>query len=76
MSLHSGRWIHVYKWDELPIDEYVIERVESLAKGQEQPIMHNGMPSFEWAPGVEVTDVWDDEQEEVLTIAREAPLML
>ena len=46
MSLHSGKHIHGYNWDELPIDDYVIERVESLAVEQEQPLMHEGVPSF------------------------------
>ena len=76
MSLYSGRRIHGYSWDELPVDDYVIERVENLAEEQEQPIMHNGMPSFEWAPGVDISDIWDDEREEVLTISQEAPPIL
>ena len=46
MSLHSGKRIHGYNWDELPLDEYVTERVESLAAEQEQPLMHDGVPSF------------------------------
>ena len=68
MSLHSGKRIHGYNWDELPIDDYVVERVESLAETEEQPIMHNGMPSFEWAPGVEVTDEYDEDREDILAI--------
>ena len=56
MSLHSEKWIYGYKWDELHIDEYVIERVESLAEQEEQPIMHQEMPSFEWSPGTNVKD--------------------
>ena len=76
MILHSGRRINGYSWDKLPVDDYVIERVKSLAEEQEQLIMHNGMPSFEWAPGVEIEDIWDGEREEVLTIAQEAPLIL
>ena len=48
MSSYSEKRIHGYKWDELPIDEYVIERVETLAEGEKQPLMHNGLPNFEW----------------------------
>ena len=59
MSLHSGKRIHGHEWEELPIDEHVIERVEALAVAEEQPIMHRGMPSFEWAPGIPIED--DDE---------------
>lgn len=47
MSLYSSKRIHGYTWEELPIDEYVIERVESLAEGEKQAIMHKCMPSFE-----------------------------
>ena len=56
MSLHSGKRIHSYQWGELPIGNYVIERVEELAEIEKQPLMHNGIPSFEWAPGMEITD--------------------
>ena len=52
MSLHSGRRIHSCSWEELPINEYVVERVESLAEAEEESVMHNGMPSFELAPGI------------------------
>ena len=71
MSLHSGKRIHGYKWKELPIDEHVIERVEAMAEEQEQPIMHRGMPSFEWAPGVKIDDIIEEENEPVLAIADE-----
>ena len=54
MSIHTGRRIHGYKWEELPIDEYVIERVEALAKEEDQPITNRGISCFEWAPDVEV----------------------
>ena len=47
MSLHSGKRIHGYEWQELPIDEHVIEQVGDLAKTEEQPIMHIGMPNLE-----------------------------
>ena len=56
MSLHSGKRIHGYEWEELPIDEHVIERVEALAEAEKQKVMHRGMPSFEWAPGVPIED--------------------
>jgi len=46
MSLSTGRRIHCYQWTELPIPDYVIDRVESLAEGEDQPSMTNG-PIFE-----------------------------
>ena len=73
MSLHTGKRIHGYIWDELPIDEYVIERVESLAEEQGQPLMRDGVPNFEWAPGHVVEDVWNEDPGEILAIEPEAP---
>ena len=32
MSLYSRKRIHGYKWEEFPVDDYVVERVESLAE--------------------------------------------
>ena len=71
MSLHTGKRIHGFQWDELPIDEYVIERVEALAEEQNQPLMHRGKPCFEWSPGVEIEDIYEEEGERVLTIENE-----
>ena len=78
MSLYSGMRIYGYKWKELPIDEYVLARVEELAEAQNQPLMHNGVPNFEWNPGDPVVDVIEDEHEETLAIANhtEAPMEL
>jgi hypothetical protein len=71
MSLYSGKRIHGYKWKELPIDEYVIARVEELAKDQNQPLMHGGVPNFEWTPGDSISDVMEDEHEVTLAIANQ-----
>ena len=69
MSLYSGKRIHGYKWEVLPIDAHIIERVEQLAEDQEQPIMNRGMPCFEWTPGTEIGDEPNTEDERRLTIA-------
>ena len=71
MSLYSEKRIHGFKWENLPIDEYAIDRVEDLASEEEHAIMHNGMPSFDWIPGVTISDGSDDEAEGILTIARD-----
>ena len=34
MSLYSDKWIHGYKWDELSIENYVVERVALLAEDE------------------------------------------
>ena len=69
MSLYSGKRIHGYKWKELPIDDYVINRVEELAEAEDQPVMHNGLPNFEWSPGEPIEDIEENVQEGILTIA-------
>ena len=68
MILYSGRRIHGYTWNELPIDKYVIDRVESLEEDEEQHIMHKGTPSFEWTPGEDIQDELDAELEHILHI--------
>ena len=69
MSLYSGKRIHGYKWKELPIDDYVVSRVEELAEAEKQPIIHDGEPNFEWAPGRPIEEILEDEEAGTLTIA-------
>ena len=61
MSLSTGKRIHCYQWTELPITDFVVDRVEQLAALEKQPIMTNGYPIFEWTPGVPILD--EDETE-------------
>jgi hypothetical protein len=61
MSLSTGKRLHCYQWTELPVPDYVIDRVETMAEGEGQPIMTNGHPIFEWSPGVPILD--EDELE-------------
>ena len=64
VSLYSVRRVHGCKWDEFPVDDYVIKRLEYLDEEENQPLMHNGMPSFEWALGMEVDDELEEKQHE------------
>ena len=57
MSLYSGQRIHGYSWEQLPIDDDVIERVEQLAVNENQPKLVDGLPIFEWARNVPITDL-------------------
>ena len=50
-----------------PIDEHVIQRVEAIAKEEKQPVMHRGNPCFEWAPGIEIENIFEEENEPTLT---------
>ena len=69
MSLCTGKRLHSYEWDELPIDEEVIARVEELATEKDAPLMDDGYPMLEWAPGVPIIDEVDAEpaaQEQII----------
>ena len=55
----------------MPIDEYIIVRVEQQAEDEKQPIMDRGMPCFEWTPGAEGEDEKNAGDERELTIANE-----
>ena len=42
MSLYSGKRIHSYEWKEVPIDDEVISRVETLGTNEEETKMKRG----------------------------------
>ena len=71
MTLYTGRRIHSFKWDKLLIDNHVIQRVEALAEEEKQHLIHRGNPCFEWAPGVEIEDIFEEENESTLAIAND-----
>jgi hypothetical protein len=74
MSLTTGKKLSRQQWTELPIPDGVIATVEAMAEAEDQPIMGNGGPAFEWSQGVPILDenvapiivheVHDPEQEE------------
>ena len=64
MSLLSGKRIHSHNWTELPIDNDVIARVEELASKENQPELPNKSPIFEWAPGIEVEPIDEEDESE------------
>ena len=59
LTLDRGKKIHAKKWDQLPINDEIIDQVNSFAEKQRQPSMPRRMPIFEWAPGL-IIDVPDD----------------
>ena len=61
MSLWTGKRIHGYNWVELPISEEVIQQVESLAIKENQPLLVDGIPIFEWNIGEPILDDPDDD---------------
>ena len=56
MSLYSGKRLHGYIWEEIPIDKDTIDRVEQLARGGKQRVLDNNQTLFEWLPGKEIDD--------------------
>ena len=48
MSLSTGKKSHTFNLAELPINDYVIDRVEEMEISANQPTMTNGYPIFEW----------------------------
>ena len=65
MSLQSGQKFHSNRWEELPFDEDVIEKVHSLAHSQKQPLLKNGNVSFGYSLNVDVDyeSIIDNEEE-------------
>jgi len=59
-SLETGKRLHGKEWDILPINNHVIDTVNTYGGDQHQPVIKNRTPVFEWAPGIEI-DVNDEE---------------
>jgi hypothetical protein len=56
LSLTTGARISRQQWDALPMPDGVIEAVERMAEAEQQPLVLQGAPLFEWQPGVEIQD--------------------
>ena len=41
MSLYTGKRLHSYIWEEIPIDQDTIDRVDQLAREEKQPVLEN-----------------------------------
>ena len=54
-------------WDKAPIDDYVIDHVESLAEGKDQPIILNGVLIFEWVSGESIDDGLEENNNEIFS---------
>ena len=62
MSLATGKEIHGYAWDVLPIAEEVINRVHELALEENQPLITNNF-KYEWRLDEEQVIEEDEESE-------------
>ena len=57
MSLNTGKILHNKHWDQISIDEFVIDKVKELATNKEQPAIQNKCPFFERGVGIEIEDM-------------------
>ena len=60
MSLYTGKRLHSYIWEEIPIYQDTIDRVDQLAQEETQPVLDNIQPLFEWISGKEIEDYQHD----------------
>ena len=65
MSLRTGKRLHGFIWNEVPITDEVISRVEQLGEEDGQPMIMDE-PIFEWAPGYIVEDNIEQQASEIM----------
>ena len=73
MSLLSGKKIHSNQWKELPIPTEVIDRVHYLAAEEQQPWLHDGVPTFEWNIGDVIEDNNEEQERHNLLLENQLP---
>ena len=54
MNLYTGKKLHSYHWQELPIDDETIDRVEELGMTEAQRRLTDNYPLFVWEPGMTI----------------------
>ena len=59
MSLETGQRLSRQQWDEVPMPEGVVAKVEAMATEKEQPTAEEEL-IFEWAPIVPIDDILVD----------------
>ena len=59
-SLETGKRLHGKQWNVLPINDHVIDTVNTYGDDQHQTVMKDRNPVFEWAPGIEI-DIHEEE---------------
>ena len=60
MSLYTGKRLHSYIWEEIPIDQDTIDRVDKPSREEKQAVLDNNQPLFEWLPGKQIEDYQND----------------
>lgn len=57
LNLETAQIISCRKFVPLPLSNAAIARFEAIAEAENQPLIPNGCPTFEWAPGIEIADL-------------------
>ena len=65
MSLYTGKRLHSYEWNELPISDEVVDIVEALAEEQKARLMADGYPMLEWSLGVPIIDKLEENNDDI-----------
>ena len=56
MNLETGKRMHSYIWNEVPITEGAIQAVHDMAKKEKQSPLFDGELQFEWSDGINIDD--------------------
>ena len=64
MSLATGKQFHSFIWEDLPINDQVMQRVSDLTTKENQLEITKGHPIFKWIPGIPIIDKDDKNQNE------------
>jgi hypothetical protein len=56
MPTTTERRLSQQQWDDIPMSDGIIAAVEAMAEEQEQPLLNNGGPVFEWIPWITIAD--------------------
>ena len=65
MSLNTGK-IHSKHWDQIPIVEFVIDKVKELATKEEQHTIKNKCILFKWGVGIEIEDINIEDNSDII----------
>ena len=66
ISLYTGKILHIYEWTELPIENYVIEKVKKFSSYEKGQLVKDKYPMFEWVTGIPILDEIQEESPDMI----------
>ena len=66
ISLYTGKILHIYEWTELPIENYVIEKVKKFSTYEKGQLVKDKYPMFEWVTGIPILDEIQEESPDMI----------